>query len=81
MVIIGFFKQWLSFIRDNAIRHMKRISVSVGAFLFLSIVSIPLGFEAWLIAIYAGVVETSGIILMSLFGKNGNGNSLESNLE
>lgn len=56
---------------------MKRISISIGGFLFLLVVSIPLGPEIWIISTWAGVIETSGIILMSVFGKNGNGQESE----
>ena len=70
---MGFWKNWWNFIKCNAIRHMKRISVSVGAFLFLLIVSAPLGWNVWCISAWAGVIEMSGIVLMTLFGKNGNG--------
>lgn len=79
MYIIGFWKNWWNFLKANAVRHMKRISISVGAFLFMLVISIPLGLEAWLISVYAGSVEVAGIILMSLFGKNGNGQALEQN--
>lgn len=74
---MGFFKDWYEFIKTNAKRHMKRISIAVGSFLVLLVVSVPLGDPGFYIAMYAGFVETGSIIIMSLFGKNGNGGQEE----
>ena len=74
---MGFWSDWKEFLSENAKRHMKRMSIAIGAFLVLIITSIPLGLDAFIVVVYAGIVETSSIILMSLFGKNGNNNDKE----
>ncbi len=76
---MGFWKEWSKFVKENAVNSMKRISIVIGSFLFLLVTSIPLGLDSFLIVVYAGFVETSGIILMTLFGKNGNGHSNSTN--
>ena len=77
---MGFWKDWSKFLSENAKKNMKRFSITIGSFLFLIISSIGLPFDLYIVVVYAGAVQTSGIIIMSLFGKNGNGsthNSLE----
>ena len=56
---------------------MKRISINIGGFIILVVFSIPLGWGGFCFAVYAGFVETTSVIVMSLFGKNGNGNNIE----
>jgi len=71
-----FWRDWYKFIKQNALRHMKRISISIGGFLVLLVTSVPLALnnmDYFIIIVYAGIIETSTIILMSVFGKNGNG--------
>lgn len=72
---MGFWSDWLTFIKENARKNMKRFSITIGSFLFLIISSLSFDFEIFVCIAYAGAVETSGIIIMSLFGKNGNGNT------
>lgn len=79
MFVIGFFKDWYNFLRENAIRHMKRISIAVGSYIILLIVFFPLGKDIFLISATAGFVEASVMIVMSIFGKNGNGNIINNN--
>ncbi|GAG47876.1 unnamed protein product, partial [marine sediment metagenome] len=55
---MGFWNDWIQFLKENATKNMKRISISIGSFLFLIITSIPLGLEVLPIVIYAGLVET-----------------------
>ncbi|GAG87537.1 unnamed protein product [marine sediment metagenome] len=82
---MGFWHDWYQFIKENAISNMKRFSIVIGSFLVLIITSIPLGLNTFLIIVYAGIIEASSIIIMTLFGKNGNGNNhnklIESNVE
>lgn len=75
---MGFWNDWYQFIKENARKNMKRFSISIGAFVLLIISSIGFGFETWIVVVYAGFIETSGIIIMSLFGKNGNGSEYNS---
>jgi len=78
---MGFWKDWMAFLSNNAKKNMKRFSITIGAFIFLVISSLNFPLEIFICIVYAGAVETSGIIIMSLFGKNGNGsehNSLNS---
>ena len=70
---MGFWNDWYTFLKSNAKKNMKRFSITVGAFIFLVISSLALPLEVLIAIVYAGAVQTSGIIIMSLFGKNGNG--------
>lgn len=70
-----FWNDWYNFIKTNAEKNMKRFSITIGSFLVLIISSIGLGLDAFIIVLYAGIVESSAIIIMTLFGKNGNGNT------
>lgn len=72
---MGFWKDWYDFIRANAKRQMKRISAAIGAFCIALITAIPLGTVGFLNALYAASVVVGSLIIMSLFGKNGNGES------
>ena len=72
---MGFWKDWYCFLKSNAKKNMKRFSITIGAFIFLVISSLALPFEVLIAIVYAGAVQTSGIIIMSLFGKNGNGSN------
>ena len=67
---------WLKILADfwtaNLERNAKRISVAIGAFLVYGLVTIPFD------PIWKGAIITLGsIIIMSIFGKNGNGQSKE----
>lgn len=70
---MGFWKDWFSFLKHNAKENMKKISIGIGSFLVLLISSIGFGWDIWIICVYAGIIETGSMILMSIFGKNGNG--------
>lgn len=72
---MGFWRDWYGFIKANAKEHMKRISICIGSFLVLILTAIPMGIDIFVVVVYAGFVETGSIILMTLFGKNGNGNN------
>ena len=79
---MGFFKDWIAFMSANAKEHMKRISIGIGAFICLLIISIPIALNDianFIYVVYAGFTEVGLIIIMSIFGKNGNGNSTNNN--
>lgn len=65
---MGWCRMLVDFWKSNMERNVKRISVAIGAFLVYGLVTIPIG------SIWKGAVITLGsIIVMSIFGKNGNG--------
>lgn len=67
-----FLNKLLDFWSDNLERNTKRISVAIGAFIVYGIVTIPID------PVWKGAIVTLGsIIVMSIFGKNGNGVSKE----
>ena len=70
---MGFWKDWYNFVKTNAKRHMKRISAAVGAFGVALLTSIPLGTEGFMNALYASSILAGVLIIMTIFGKNGNG--------
>lgn len=68
--------QWLDklldFWSENLERNVKRISIAIGAFIVYVIVTLPID------PIWKGAIVTLGsIIVMSIFGKNGNGHPIE----
>lgn len=70
---MSFWKDWLKFLKENAKKNMKRFSIAIGSFLVLVISSLGFQIDTYVAMVYAGFVETATIIIMSLFGKNGNG--------
>jgi len=70
---MGFWNKLWSFFKANAERHLKRISISIGAFLLSLVVSIPLGVPGYYYAILGSSITFAEVIIMSIFGKNGNG--------
>ncbi|GAH37200.1 unnamed protein product [marine sediment metagenome] len=67
-----FLSKLLDFWSDNLERNVKRISIAVGAFIVYGIVTIPID------PVWKGAIVTLGsIIVMSIFGKNGNGREEE----
>lgn len=67
-----FTKKIYKFWKDNLERNAKRISVAIGAFLIYGLVTIPID------PLWKGAIITLGsIIIMSIFGKNGNGQTEE----
>jgi len=63
---------WLKILGDfwtaNLERNAKRISVAIGAFIVYALVTVPFD------PVWKGAIITLGsIIIMSIFGKNGNG--------
>ena len=67
-----FTKKIYKFWKNNMERNAKRISVAIGAFLVYGLVTIPMD------PVWKGAIITLGsIIIMSIFGKNGNGGEVE----
>lgn len=65
---MGWFKTLTGFWKSNLERNVKRISVAIGAFVVYGLVTLPID------SLWKGAVITLGsIIVMSIFGKNGNG--------
>ena len=63
------YKKLVKFWADNLGRNYKRISIAVGSFIIFCIVMLPIP-KDWV----GAVVTLGSIIVMSIFGKNGNGN-------
>ena len=69
---MGWGRLLVDFWKTNLERNVKRISVAIGAFIVYGLVTIPFD------PIWKGAIITLGsIIVMSIFGKNGNGVSKE----
>ena len=69
---MGWGRMLYDFWKANLERNVKRISVAIGAFIVYGLVTIPMD------PVWKGAVITLGsIIIMSVFGKNGNGVSKE----
>lgn len=69
---MGWFKKLTGFWKSNLERNAKRISIAIGAFIVYALVTIPFD------PVWKGAIITLGsIIVMSIFGKNGNGNHKE----
>lgn len=69
---MGSGKKLWSFWKDNLERNVKRISIAIGAFIVYGLVTIPMD------PVWKGAFVTLGsLIVMSIFGKNGNGQEEE----
>ena len=66
------YKKLFKFWSDNLERNVKRISIAIGAFIVWALVTIPMD-PAW----QGAIVTLGSIIVMSIFGKNGNGQKEE----
>jgi len=65
---MGWFKKLIGFWKSNLERNVKRISIAMGAFLIWLLVTVITD------PVWSGAIVTLGsIIVMSIFGKNGNG--------
>ena len=65
---MGWFKNLIDFWKANLEKNVIRISVAIGAFLVGALVYIPLPVE-W----KGPIIILGSLIIMSVFGKNGNG--------
>lgn len=62
------YKKLLKFWSTNLERNIKRMSIAIGSFLIYGIAVLPID------PLWKGAIVTLGsIIVMSIFGKNGNG--------
>ena len=64
------YKTLIQFWASNLERNVKRISIALGSLIIFFIVLLPIP-----VFIDGAVITFSSIIVMSIFGKNGNGNS------
>ena len=69
---MGWFKTLTGFWKSNLERNVKRISIAIGAFIVWALIMLPLD-PAW----QGAIVTLGSIIVMSIFGKNGNGHTEE----
>lgn len=65
---MGWFKKLIDFWKTNLENNIIRISIAIGAFLSFVITLIPMG-DIW----KGATIILLTLIIMSLFGKNGNG--------
>lgn len=73
---MAWYKTLIQFWGNNLERNVKRISIALGSFIIFMIVLLPIPD-----LINGAVITLSSIIVMSIFGKNGNGNSEEKESE
>jgi hypothetical protein len=67
---MGWAKMLVDFWKTNLEQNAKRVSIAIGAFLVYGLVTIPFD------PVWKGAIITLGsIIIMSIFGKNGNGHA------
>jgi len=69
---MGWSKKLYNFWKNNLERNIERISIAIGSFIITSFVMIPLPIE-W----KGPIVILSTLVVMSIFGKNGNGKKEE----
>lgn len=65
---MGWFKKLIQFWKDNLEANIIRISIAIGAFLSFVITLIPIP-DVW----KGATIILLTLVIMSLFGKNGNG--------
>lgn len=65
----------IQFWKDNLNQHFKRISIALGTFFFCCVICIGLPAPERIIYLYGSLTTLSGIVIMSIFGQNGNNNS------
>ena len=65
---MGWSKKLIQFWKDNLERNVKRISIALGAFLIFVLVLLPIPTY-----IDGAAITLGSIVIMSIFGKNGNG--------
>lgn len=70
--MMKWYKKLFKFWAMNLERNVKRISVAIGAFIIWALATVITD------PMYSGAIITLGsIIVMSIFGKNGNGQEIE----
>lgn len=65
---MGWIKKLLKYWRDNLNRNITKVSIGIGAFLSFAITLIPVS-DVW----KGAMIILLTLIIMSIFGKNGNG--------
>lgn len=66
-------KKLLKFWGNNLERNVKRISIGFGSFLIVLITTCTLPTPIFLATMYGAGVSFGSMVIMSIFGKNGNG--------
>ena len=74
---MGWGKKLIGFWKNNLERNFKRISIALGAFIIVVMSTCMLPMEQFLVALYSGGLTCGSIVVMSIFGKNGNGHEEE----
>jgi len=69
---MGWSKKLYNFWKSNLEKNIERISIAIGSFIIGVLVMIPLPIE-W----KGPIIILSTLIVMSIFGKNGNGQAVE----
>lgn len=69
------YKQLYQFWMANLERNVKRISIGFGSFLIVVITTCTTPF--FLPALYGATISFGSMVIMSIFGKNGNGHTIE----
>lgn len=68
------YKILYQFWMTNLERNAKRISVGFGSFLIVIITTCSLPTHIFLASLYGAGIAFGSMVIMSIFGKNGNGN-------
>ena len=70
------YKVLLDFWSDNLSKSVKKISIGFGSFLIVIITTITLPTPLFYASIYGAGISFGTMVIMSIFGKNGNGHVL-----
>lgn len=65
----------------NLEKHIKRISIGFGSFLIVLITTCTLPTPIFMATMYGAGVSFGSMVIMSIFGKNGNGQSITKSKE
>ena len=65
---MSWYRRLWNFWRDNLEQNILRISIGIGAFLMYGLTLIPLD-PVW----KGSIIILASLVIMSIFGKNGNG--------
>lgn len=71
------YKELLKFWKHNLERNIKRISIGFGSLLIVLITTCTLPTPIFMATMYGAGVSFGSMFIMSIFGKNGNGQKEE----
>jgi len=66
------YKKLVEFWKSNLEQNVKKLSIGFGSFLIVILVSCTLPLELFIASIYGAGVSFGSMLIMSIFGKNGN---------